>query len=221
MKTAIYGVTVALTTLLLSGAAMAQTANSGSSSNSNASAGASAGARAGAAAIANGNVSSNRNEARGGNAAANAAGGNASTRYNNPKQAPGFGLAGLAAGGLSCRGSMSVGVSFPGGGFGFGSTTPDDECERRQWAGMLAGAKDRRTQALAWYIMARSTYVQQAMVDAGYGAPVGTAGVAAPYRPAVRAAAPGRAAGPDRRSTVSCRSIADELRPVRLLPKPV
>lgn len=113
--------------------------------------------------------------AHGGQGGKGGAGGKASasasnsTSFKEEKQAPGIGLAGLAVGGLSCRGSMSIGGSGPGFSLGFGTTTPDDECERRQWAGMLASARDPRARALAWAIMARSAVVQQAMQDTGIG----------------------------------------------------
>lgn len=175
MHRALYALTITMATLL-AGPALAQTANSSSGAIANANASASTAARAGA-------------EARGGNAS------NANNfRYNQKNQAPGIGLAGLAAGGLSCRGSVSAGVSFPGGGFGFGTTVADDECERRQWGSMLASARDPRARALAWAIMARSQYVKQAMQDTGIGGADVTVGVAV-VPVAARAGTRGRAAG--------------------------
>jgi hypothetical protein len=79
-------------------------------------------------------------------------------------------------GGLSCKGSASFGLSFPGGAGGVGFPVDDDECERRQWAGMLASARDPRTRALAWAIMQRSRIVQQAMQDTGIGYAVASPG---------------------------------------------
>lgn len=103
---------------------------------------------------------------------ASAQGGTASASntvsYKNQRQAPGIGLAGLAMGGLSCKGSATIGLSLPGGAGGIGFPVADDECERRQWAGMLASAKDPRARALAWAIMQRSTIIQQALADTGY-----------------------------------------------------
>jgi hypothetical protein len=152
---------VATLALIVSVPAMAQTANSSSGSNSSSSAGASAGAQAGSVAGAIGNSSrvSTSN----------------TSNYKSQKQAPGVAPPGLAAGGLSCRGSMSVGVSGPGFGFGFGSTTPDDECERRQWGSMFAASKDPYARRLAWAIMRRSGIVAQAMQELGEP---GVAGVA-------------------------------------------
>jgi hypothetical protein len=106
-----------------------------------------------------------------------------STTFKDQRQAPGLGLAGLAMGGLSCRGSASIGLSLPGGAGGIGFPVPDDECERRQWAGMLAAAKDPRARALAWAIMQRSPIIQQAMQDTGIGvAEPGASGAALPPR---------------------------------------
>jgi hypothetical protein len=45
---------------------------------------------------------------------------------------------GLAAAGIeTCLGSVSVGASFVGGGFSFGSTVKDDDCNRRLYARQL------------------------------------------------------------------------------------
>jgi hypothetical protein len=175
MKTLLYTAVAAL--ILSTGAAAAQTATS----NSNSSSSSSANSQSGAVAIAGG----------GGGGRAN---NSVTTRYQNQRQAPGFGVAGLGVGGLSCRGSAGASVSFPGGGFGFGTSTPDDECERRQWAGMLANARDRRARELAWYVMARSGIIQQALNDAGYTAGPSVQGAGYAVRPAPGAGGSGRAA---------------------------
>lgn len=48
------------------------------------------------------------------------------------RNVPGIVAPGLAAAGIeTCLGSVSGGVAFPGGGFSFGSTTPDRGCDTR------------------------------------------------------------------------------------------
>lgn len=59
------------------------------------------------------------------------------TSFQDRRQAPGVGLAGLAASG-GCLGSASVGGSGAGFGFGFGGTYQDDRCNAREDARILA-----------------------------------------------------------------------------------
>lgn len=65
------------------------------------------------------------------------------SNYKNPRQAPGVGLAGLAAS-SGCLGSASVGGSGIGFGFGFGGTYQDDRCNAREDARLLYSMGYRR-----------------------------------------------------------------------------
>lgn len=75
---------------------------------------------------------------------ANNAGNNQNTTFQDRRQAPGIGLAGLAAAGNVCLGSVSVGGSGPGFGLGFGTTTKDEPCNLREYAKLLAGLGYKR-----------------------------------------------------------------------------
>jgi hypothetical protein len=130
-------------------------ANSGSTSSARAGGGSggAGGAGGGASSSANGNGGS-------------ANGGTFSSRYNNQLQPGGIAAPGLAASG-SCLGSVSGGVSFPGGGVAFGSTVKDDDCTRREYGRIFLGIRDPRARAVAYYLFAKNPEVQEAMQAAG------------------------------------------------------
>lgn len=102
--------------------------------------------------VGTGTASSSSNSAA---AASSRSNGN-SLRNNNPRQAPGIGLSGLAAS-TACLGSGSIGGSAVGGSFGFGFTYADSPCNRREDARIMAqlGRRD-----IALQIMYQSPNVQ-------------------------------------------------------------
>jgi hypothetical protein len=98
---------------------------------------------------------------------------------------------GLAAAGVeTCLGSASAAVSVMGGGFSFGSTTRDDDCNRRLYARQLH-SMGYPYAAIA--LQCLSPEVQYAMAAAGTPCP-GTAPVAT--APVISRYASEQAAGP-------------------------
>ena len=76
---------------------------------------------------------------------------------------------GLAAAGIeTCLGSVSIGGSFVGGGFSFGSTVKDDDCNRRLYARQLYNMGFRGASAV---IQCISPEVNYAMAVAGTPCP--------------------------------------------------
>lgn len=83
--------------------------------------------------------------------------------------APPVGAPALAAAGIeTCLGSVSAGASFPGGGFTFGSTTKDDDCNRRLFGRQLYNMGFKRA---AMVIHCFNVEVAQAMAIAGTPCP--------------------------------------------------
>lgn len=106
----------------------------------------------GSPAFATGSKSSSRstsvaNSASVSNSQANNAGNNQTTTFQDRRQAPGIGGVGLATGGNVCLGSISGGLSGPGFGALFGTTTEDRPCNIREYAKLLVSLGYRREAA--------------------------------------------------------------------------
>jgi len=94
---------------------------------------------------------------------------------------------GLAAAGIeTCLGSVSVGGSFVGGGFSFGSTVKDDDCNRRLYARQLYNMGFKNAAAVLQCITPEVNY---AMAVAGTPCPnpPNMQPVSAPLAPTYRA----------------------------------
>lgn len=103
---------------------------------------------------------------------------------------------GLAAAGIeTCLGSVSGGGSFVGGGFSFGSTVKDDDCNRRLYARQLYNMGFRQAAAI---IQCISPEVNYAMAAAGTPCPVppNMASAAPPVAAVATVAATSAAADP-------------------------
>lgn len=100
---------------------------------------------------------------------------------------------GLAAAGIeTCLGSVSGGGSFVGGGFSFGGTVKDDDCNRRLYARQLYNMGFRQAAAI---IQCISPEVNYAMAAAGTPCPV-PPNMASTAAPVAVAAATASAADP-------------------------
>jgi hypothetical protein len=98
--------------------------------------------------------------------------------YKTQKQAPGFGLAGLAAS-SGCLGSTTVGGSGIGFGLGFGSTYQDERCNAREDARLLysMGYRAQAVQILVNHSpMVQEVMIQPTQVSAGGGRVVASTG---------------------------------------------
>lgn len=111
-----------------------------------------------------------------------------STRISGTQRiisAPPVAAPALAAAGIeTCLGSISAGASFPGGGFSFGSTTKDNDCNRRLFGRQLYNMGYKRA---AMVIHCFNEEVAAAMAIAGTPCPAAdpqVAGTAYPIRAA-------------------------------------
>lgn len=95
-----------------------------------------------------------------------------STRVSGTQRiisAPPVSAPSLAAAGIeTCLGSISGGASFPGGGFSFGTTTKDEDCNRRLFGRQLYNMGYKRA---AMVIHCFAPEVAQAMAIAGTPCP--------------------------------------------------
>jgi hypothetical protein len=125
-----YKLTIAAATLLIVAPTMSFAASP--RSYANASAGASANASAAS-------QSASRSAAQGGNAnsSGNTSNNNNSSTFQDRRQAPGIGIPSLAAGAVTCLGSVSGGFSVAGFGGGLGSTYLERYCESRAAADQI------------------------------------------------------------------------------------
>jgi len=123
----------------------------------------------------------------------NGSGNTISNSFRQRGNAPAVSAPGLAAGGSDvCLGSISFGASGVGFGLSFGTTTPEHDCNIRQYSRLLSGLGHRRA---ATQMLCFNREVAQALAAQGTPCLVGeSAATAAPVvtrRPARRFTASG------------------------------